>query len=70
MRKIVLDFEIFQDFVRVVRELGHIPSWREYLKEGNYHPDTIRKHFGSFNRLKEIYKEVYLDGDGNNQGES
>lgn len=44
--------ELLDDAKRVSETLGHIPSWGEYAKHGNYCAGTVRYRFGSWEGVK------------------
>ena len=51
--------EIIKDLINVKNELQKIPSSNDYKKYGSFHPATISRRFGSWNRaLIECFGEV------------
>ena len=50
---------LIEDLARVKDEIQELPSRSKYKKYGQFHPATIERRFGSWNKaLKEIFGEV------------
>ncbi len=58
--------DILQDWAEVTRRLGHIPSFREYVREGRYCTTVFQRRFGGWVATREAYLR-FADSGGLNQ---
>jgi hypothetical protein len=52
--KLTTNDGLIDDLTQVSIKIGRIPSYGEYVKLGKYHPASMKSHFGSWGKAKEL----------------